>query len=66
MLHESLKGPLGGLLRLQELAVQLLVEGSSPTSLIAKATRNFPPAAAAVFLIDGNGRPHFDGLFYPG
>jgi len=51
---------------IQELAVQLLVEGSSPTSLIAKATRNFPPAAAAVFLIDGNGRPHFDGLFYPG
>ncbi|HEX7886634.1 MAG TPA: histidine phosphatase family protein [Phenylobacterium sp.] len=50
---------------LQELAVQLLMEGSAPPSLIARAQRNFPTAAAAVFLFDSNGRPHFDGLFFP-
>lgn len=50
---------------LQELAIQLLQEGSAPAGLIAKAQRDFPPAAAAVFLLDANGRPHFDGLFFP-
>lgn len=50
---------------LQELAVRLLTEGGSPPSLIARATRQFPTAAAAVFLFDGNGRPAFDGLFFP-
>jgi phosphohistidine phosphatase len=50
---------------IQELALRLLVEGAAPPGLISRATRNFPPGAAAVFLIDGNGRPHFDGLFYP-
>jgi phosphohistidine phosphatase len=50
---------------LQELAIQLLTEGHSPPSLVAKAARNFPTASAAVFLFDGNGRPAFDGLFYP-
>ena len=50
---------------LQELTVRLLMEGSAPASLIARAQRNFPTASAAVFLFDGNGRPHFDGLFFP-
>jgi phosphohistidine phosphatase len=50
---------------LQELTIQLLLEGGAPSSLIARAQRNFPTAAAAVFLFDGNGRPHFDGLFFP-
>jgi phosphohistidine phosphatase len=50
---------------LQELTVRLLTEGAAPSSLIAKAQRQFPTAAAAVFLIDGNGRPAFDGLFFP-
>ncbi|MDB5426461.1 MAG: sixA [Phenylobacterium sp.] len=50
---------------LQELAVRLLMEGSAPSSLIARAQRHFPTAAAAVFLIDDNGRPAFDGLFFP-
>jgi|SRR5579859_1299416 len=50
---------------LQELAVQLLTEGSSPSSLIIRAVRQFPTAAAAVFLFDLNGRPSFDGLFFP-
>ncbi len=40
-------------------------EGAAPPGLIAKAQRNFPTAAAAVFLFDANGRPHFDGLFFP-
>lgn len=50
---------------LQELTIQLLIEGSAPSSLLARAQRNFPTAAAAVFLFDANGRPHFDGLFFP-
>jgi phosphohistidine phosphatase len=50
---------------LQELAVRLLMEGSSPPALVARAQRQFPTAAAAVFLIDSNGRPSFDGLFFP-
>jgi phosphohistidine phosphatase len=50
---------------LQELTVQLLTEGSAPASLIARATRQFPTAAAAVFLFDHDGRPAFDGLFFP-
>lgn len=50
---------------LQELAVRLLTEGSAPTSLISRAARQFPTAAAAIFLFDDNGRPHFDGLFFP-
>ena len=50
---------------LQELTVQLLTEGAAPASLIARATRQFPTAAVAVFLFDHNGRPHFDGLFFP-
>lgn len=50
---------------LQELAVTLLVEGSAPPMMVARAMRDFPPAAAAVFLIDAAGRPIFDGLFFP-
>jgi phosphohistidine phosphatase len=50
---------------LQELTVRLLIEGAAPPALVARAQRDFPPAAAAVFLIDDNGRPSFDGLFYP-
>lgn len=50
---------------LQELAVTLLREGSAPGGLIARAQGSFPTAAAAVFLFDAAGRPHYDGLFYP-
>jgi phosphohistidine phosphatase len=50
---------------LQELTVRLLVEGSAPPSAMARPMRQFPPAAAAVFLFDANGRPAFDGLFFP-
>lgn len=50
---------------LQELTVRLLMEGSAPPQLIDRARRNFPTAAAAVFLIDSTGRPAFDGLFFP-
>lgn len=50
---------------LQELIVRLLQEGSAPAGLVARAQRHFPTAAAAVFLFDANGRPHFDGLFFP-
>jgi phosphohistidine phosphatase len=50
---------------LQELTVRLLTEGSAPASLIARAQRQFPPASAAVFLFDDQGRPAYDGLFFP-
>jgi phosphohistidine phosphatase len=50
---------------MQELAIRLLQEGSAPAGLVGRAQRNFPTAAAAVFLFDDNGRPHFDGLFFP-
>jgi phosphohistidine phosphatase len=50
---------------LQELAVELLVEASAPPGLVGRAVRQFPTAAAAVFLIDDDGRPAFDGLFFP-
>jgi phosphohistidine phosphatase len=50
---------------LQELAVRLLQEGSAPASLVQRAQRQFPTAAAAVFLFDGAGRPAYDGLFFP-
>jgi len=50
---------------LQELAVRLLTEGHSPASLVSRATRQFPTAASAVFLFDDEGRPAFDGLFFP-
>jgi phosphohistidine phosphatase len=50
---------------LQELTIQLLQEGGAPAGLIGRATHNFPTATAAIFLIDDNRRPHFDGLFFP-
>ena len=50
---------------MQELTVRLLQEGGAPPDLIARAQRHFPTAAAAVFLFDGNRRPHYDGLFFP-
>lgn len=50
---------------LQELALMLLIEGSAPSSLISRASRQFPTGAAAVFIVDANGRPAFDGLFFP-
>ena len=49
---------------LQELTLQYLLEGSAPSNLVGRA-RQFPPAAASVFLFDANGRPAFDGLFFP-
>lgn len=50
---------------LHELTMRLLVEAGAPSSLMSKASRQFPPAAAAVFLFDNAGRPAFDGLFFP-
>ena len=50
---------------LQELAVLLLIEGNADRSLVERAQRQFPTAAAAVFLIDSEGRPSYDGLFFP-
>jgi phosphohistidine phosphatase len=50
---------------LQDLTTRLLVEGKALAGLIARAQQRFPTAAAAVFLIDAEGRPFYDGLFLP-
>lgn len=50
---------------LQELALSLLIEGGAASSQIGRVQARFPTGAAAVFLIDANGRPALDGLFYP-
>lgn len=50
---------------IHELAVRLMQEGSAAAGDIDKARRQFPPGAAAVFLIDANDRPVFDGLYLP-
>ena len=51
---------------LQELTVRLLQEGSAPGRRWSPGPqRNFPTAAAAVFLFDATAGRHFDGLFYP-
>lgn len=50
---------------LQELALALLIEGGAPASAIGRVRTGLPTGAAAVFLIDPNGRPAYDGLFYP-
>lgn len=50
---------------LHELALKLLIDGATPPTATARLQRGFPTAAAAVFLIDGEGRPAFDGLFLP-
>lgn len=50
---------------LQELAVRLMLEGGTSGGPVSRAQSGFPTGAAAVFLIDSAGRPHYDGLFYP-
>jgi len=50
---------------LQELTVSLLRESHAPSSLIGRAQRRYPTAAASVFYLDSEGRPHADGLFFP-
>ncbi|MDP3659328.1 histidine phosphatase family protein [Phenylobacterium sp.] len=47
----------------QDLAVQLLAEGSAPPSEIARMERRFPTGAAAVFAFHDDGAPVFEGLF---
>ncbi|MET0294273.1 MAG: histidine phosphatase family protein [Phenylobacterium sp.] len=51
---------------LQDLAVQMLIEGAAAPQLIARLKSGLPTGAAAVFLIDADGRPAFDGLLIPG
>lgn len=50
---------------LQDLALALLIEGAGPSSSIERVRSGFPTGAAAVFLIDANGRPSDDGVFFP-
>ena len=50
---------------LQELAVSLLVQATSPSGAIQKVRAGLPTGAAVVFLFDANGRPAYDGVFFP-
>jgi len=50
---------------LHELTVRLMQEGSAASADLGRAARQFPTATAAVFLIDDNDRPVFDGLYLP-
>ena len=50
---------------LQDLATRLLIEGGAPASAINRIRTGLPTAGAAVFIFDGQGRPAYDGLFYP-
>jgi len=50
---------------LQDLATRLLIECNAPSSAISRIRTGLPTAGAAVFLFDANGRPAYDGLFYP-
>jgi phosphohistidine phosphatase len=50
---------------LQELALQLMLEGVAPAAFLARVQRAFPPAAVAIFDIDDLGRAIADNLFYP-
>ena len=50
---------------LQELSLELLVEGSAAAHHIDQVEARFPTAAAAAFSIGPDGRAAFDGLFTP-
>jgi len=49
---------------LQELAVNLLIEGGGAHSDIEQLSAGFPTAAAAAFIIDDAGRHHLEALFF--
>ena len=50
---------------IQDLVLDMLRESSGPLSVISRVESRFPTAAAAVFVIDAQGRPRYDGLFFP-
>ncbi len=50
---------------IQDLVLDMLRESSGPLSVISRVESRFPTAAAAVFVIDAQGRPLYDGLFFP-
>ncbi len=49
---------------LQELAINLLIDGGAPPSDVEKVSAGFPTATAAVFAIDPMGRAALEGLFH--
>lgn len=51
---------------LQDLTVQLLLEGPPEPALVSQARHRFPTATAAVFLLQPGALCYSDGLFYPG
>ena len=49
---------------IHELAVGLLREGGAGSAVLGKVASRFPTATAVAFVIDGNGRAAYDGVFY--
>jgi phosphohistidine phosphatase len=50
---------------LQSYALDLLKRASAPRSIQARVAAAFPPATAAIFVLDEAGRASLDGLFDP-
>ena len=49
---------------IHELSVGLLKEGGAGSAVLGKVASRFPTATAVAFVIDGNGRAAYDGVFY--
>lgn len=49
---------------IHELAVGLLRENGAGSAVLGKVASRFPTATAVAFVIDPNGRAHYDGVFY--
>ncbi len=50
---------------LHELTVRMMVEADAPAAATARAARDFPTAAVAVFLIDAEGRASLESFQVP-
>lgn len=48
------------------LAVAYLTESAASPAVLERLGQGFPPGAAALFTIDGAGRPTFEGFLHPG
>lgn len=49
---------------IHELAVGLLRENGAGSAVLGKIASRFPTATAVAYVVDANGRAHYDGVFY--
>lgn len=49
---------------MHELAVGLLRENGAGSAVLGKVASRFPTATAVAYVVDENGRAHYDGVFY--